>query len=391
MSELSVVVLGELNENVADLRPELSRVKAALLYGDTVLVKSHKVPVLLGRMAAKARLYPQAALERGVDKEFAEQLAVRLEAAGLNRDEMGRGLLDLLRGDDPEAFFRIGEVVSDIVRERGGMDSAAYFRTTAEISVQNYLNEKKVGEQADILAATQELIQVVGSQIVEVDTAGSQDMITSNLDDLDQVFEGCLSRAIETFTFDPLEHPLFSTGSGLMIQQADPSQSQSNSNASRAELAASMLADIPSFPTASIDEILDIRERVTPQLGRFRAAVADLEEKLNTDIGDEDFVAALDELKLRFVTPELEELRESLRDEGLGQTTSRSVPFLATGALGLGASVAIGAPDLAGAVAVSAGATTAVAKEIVQRGKFDRERKKHRLFLLFDVERRLSR
>jgi hypothetical protein len=59
--------------------------------------------------------------------------------------------------------------------------------------------------------------------------------------------------------------------------------------------------------------------------------------------------------------------------------------------LGLGASVAIGAPELASVVALSAGATTAVAKEVVQRATLDRERKKHRLFLLFDLERRLAK
>lgn len=106
-------------------------------------------------------------------------------------------------------------------------------------------------------------------------------------------------------------------------------------------------------------------------------------------MGD-DFAAAVDDVKLRQVDPTLEELRESLWDEGIKPTAARSVPVLATGSLGLAAAIAVGAPDLAGVAAVAAGGSTAVAKEFLERHQRETERRKNRLFLLFDLERQLK-
>lgn len=368
-----MVVLGEFGGNPGDLRDELLRGKAALLYGDRVLIKSHKVPFLLGLMAAKARLLPQATNRADFDEEMGRQIAEALEAEGLGADTpLGRLLFPALRRGDGEMFFKFHEAAADLVQRKGELDSKKFFRASASIAARNYFRSNPPEEEAAAMRAVDELVQLNETPFVDVETADSQKLTAADVEDVQRIFEDSLAKAIETFTFGPLEHPLLA-------------------RANRAELAASMLADVPALPTASVDELLDIRDRVKGQLGRFRAAVADLEEELNAEVGDADFAAEVEDLKLRRVTPELEELRESLRDEGLGQTASRSAPYLASGVLGLGASVAMGAPELASAMAASAGATTAVAKEIVARAKFDRERKKHRLFLLFDVERRLSR
>jgi len=380
---LEVVVLGELGGNPADLSDELLKAKSALLYGDQVLIKSHKVPFLVGGFASMTRSITKQALERGVDQEMVERAIAALEEdSEITESPLGKLFLGLPRGDDPWPVFEFPEVVSEVLRKSGPLDGQTYFRQLAPEGVKSYLEDKGVTGQDHLVEAVEELVRLDESELVAVDTAGAEEVLRAELDDLDAAFKTSLQKAAETFAVNRLDHPLLTTGTQLDLRRNIRGKERpiALSKASRAELAACMIADIPSFPTASVDEVLDIRERVSAQLGRFRAAVADLEEELNADIGNEDFPEAVEDLKLRRVTPELDELRESLRDEGLGQTASRSAPYLATGVLGLGASVAIGAPELASAVAISAGATTALAKEIVERAKLDRERKSHRHF-----------
>lgn len=392
MESLDVVVLGELSNDFGDLRDEASKAKAALLYGDRILVKSHKVPLLLGAKAAATRLIPREALKEGIDQEMIDAIIASLEAQGIENIPAGDILLQTLRSDHPQVFFEVPEMICELLREKGSLDGELYFRQSVLPAVEGYLRGNDLDGRG-LLSAAKELVQLNESGLVGIDTAGAQNLLISELDDIEDAFRRSIQTAVETFSADPMDHPLFTAGAKLRIKAAGSAAAVSPSarKASRAELAASMLADIPSLPTATVDEILDIRERVSPHLSRFRAAVADLEEELNTNVGAEDFAVEVEDLKLRHVAPALEELNESIRDEGIGPTAARSAPVLASGVLGLGASVAMGAPDLASVVAVSAGATTAVAREIVERSKLDRERKKHRLFLLFDIGRHLSR
>jgi hypothetical protein len=388
MSSLDVLILGKINENPGDLRSEVLRAKSALLYGDKILVKSHKVPFLLARMAAIARLLPQQALEKGIDRELVEKVAADFEAPDTTDSEARKLALNLLRSDDPSLFFKFPELVAEVVREKGGLEDAPFFSATASVSVENYLRDQEVDWKDAAKRAVTELIRLSDSGVVVVDTGGSQQLVTSDVKEVEDIFESTLKAAFERFAVNRLEHPLLTPGTELDF--TDPAQARVVKRANRAELAASMIADIPSFPHASVDEILDIRNRVSPYLSRFRAVVADLEEELNENIDGDQFAAEVEEVKLRRVAPALDELRESLRDEGLGATTARSAPILVPGVVGLGASVAMGAPAVANVLALAVGATTAVAKEIVERSKLDRERKKHQLFLLFDIERRLS-
>jgi hypothetical protein len=398
MGSVDVIVLGGMGENAGDLIEEVQKVKASLLYGDKILVKSHKVPILLGRMAAIARVFSQQTLDAGIlDKDMASKLIETLERRGLTDDPddpNARFIFDTLRGDSPSDLLHLPEALAEVLRERNDFDDEAFFRSTARVSAENYLRRQDISNRAELLTAVDELVVLSESAFVDVDTAGSQEIARSDFDEIENAFAHSLQRAFETFGAGPHEHPLLAAGDGLSLRDAAESASlpaASLSRANRAELAASMLADIPSFPTASIDELLDIRSRVENHLNRFRAAVAELESELNASVMDDGFAAAIDDAKLRHVSPALEELHESLDDAGLGPSTARAVPAMATGVLGLGASLALSAPDLAGVMAVAAGGTTATAMEFIERRKQENERKQHHLFLLFDVERRLGK
>src|SRR5436853_2075662 len=331
------------------------------------------------------------AREGKLPADAVESLIASIEI-NLAEDSPLRALaLELLHSDHPEVFFEFPEIVAQGYREKGSIDGELVFRASAPLVVEAISGLREADDQQRLVVTVEELIRLNESGVVSLDTGNAENILLSELEDAEASFERSIRKMAESFSLNRLDHPLLTTGTDLELGDAASSDGLDLTRANRAVLAASMLADIPSFPTASVDEILDIRERVQIQLGRFRAAVADLEQELGENVSSDDFAASVEDLKLRRVAPELEELRESLRDEGLAQTASRTTPYLATGVLGLGASLAIGAPELASAVAVSAGAATAVAKEMVERARFDRERKKHRLFLLFDTERQLAK
>jgi hypothetical protein len=115
-----------------------------------------------------------------------------------------------------------------------------------------------------------------------------------------------------------------------------------------------------------------------------------MEEQLDTDISRADFDSAVNELYLRQVAPAVEELQQSLRDEGALLALARAVKPTIGGAVGLAAAFAIGAPHLAGATALAAGVSKAVADEVLFRHREESQRRKNRFFLLYDAERQLA-
>jgi hypothetical protein len=239
-----------------------------------------------------------------------------------------------------------------------------------------------------------ELVELSQTGLVEIDRGGSDEVTIAEFGEVERAFTDSVIRALDLLLHPAgRPHPLLTRNTRLALRDIRVQgelDGANFANANRVELAARLITDIPSFPTASVDEIVDIRERVEPHLKRFRAAVADLESTLETDVLAEDFSAAVEELKLQQVDPAIEELHESLSEEGLGKKAVRATPTMATSVLALGAAVAVGAPDIAGAAAVAAGASTASAKEYLDISQREAGRKKNRFFLLFDVDRALK-
>ncbi len=135
---------------------------------------------------------------------------------------------------------------------------------------------------------------------------------------------------------------------------------------------------------------MDLRDRILPYISRFRKAITELESELNRELARNDFAAAVADLRLRHVDPALEELREAVREEGAFPALTRAIPTLSASTLALGAAFAVGAPILAYLAAVVAGASTTVAREIIERRSIEKGLRQNRLFFLFDAERFLK-
>lgn len=163
------------------------------------------------------------------------------------------------------------------------------------------------------------------------------------------------------------------------------------SRANQVEIAARLIGDLPNLTNLPVDELLDVRETVAPYVSRFRAAVAELEGELDEELGADHFDAAVADIRMRRVEPELEALTDSLHENRLLPTIARAVPLTGSGVVALALTTAAGAPTLAAAAAVGVGLMAAAAQEYLRRENKDRERRKQRLFLLHRAGRAARR
>jgi hypothetical protein len=122
--------------------------------------------------------------------------------------------------------------------------------------------------------------------------------------------------------------------------------------------ATQFMESLPSFPAASVAEILDIREELRKPLTNFRAAVAEMERLIQSAAYDADFAQEVDDLYIEKVAPALQEIAELVR----GNSYFRQLMIAAVGdaksmltaVLTKGVAALVGIPDLA-AAALAAG------------------------------------
>jgi hypothetical protein len=133
-------------------------------------------------------------------------------------------------------------------------------------------------------------------------------------------------------------------------------------------LATSLLGGLEGFPDASIDVILDVRERLELPLTRFRSAVAEAARELSRD-DPSDLDAAIADLRKRVVAPAIAEIQEELEALNVRSTLLRvaSNPLTA-GTFAAQLSLAVGAGGTGGLAALvrsllAAPAVATMAKE----------------------------
>lgn len=79
-------------------------------------------------------------------------------------------------------------------------------------------------------------------------------------------------------------------------------------------LATELFSKLPSFPGASLDEVLSIRSDLGEPLVRFRAAMVHLSNMIKESQFDDQFEERVQDINVQEVEPALMEIREALRD-----------------------------------------------------------------------------
>jgi hypothetical protein len=164
----------------------------------------------------------------------------------------------------------------------------------------------------------------------------------------------------------------------------------------QASTAAQLMEKLPSFPAASLAEVLDIREELRGPLTRFRAAVAEMERLLQSAAHEQDFAAEVEDLYREKVAPALQEIAELVEQNSYLHQLMRAVAANPKSALTavrtMGVAGAAGIPDLAAAAlgpAIPLGEAAVRASLASREGH--REIEGHHLFFLYKTEELLSR
>lgn len=166
-------------------------------------------------------------------------------------------------------------------------------------------------------------------------------------------------------------------------------------------LATSLLGDLEAFPNATLDVVLDVRERLAEPRTYFRAALAEAARDLaEAEETSDRLEAVVRDLRVRVIDPALQALREDLQELGARDTLARvtSDPMSVTAASGwlsIGAASGSGLAEL-GALAAAAPlapAVAALAKEHRERRRLEGELRQRPYWILRAADeeaRRLS-
>ncbi|MEV0877860.1 hypothetical protein AB0I85_08500 [Micromonospora echinofusca] len=96
-------------------------------------------------------------------------------------------------------------------------------------------------------------------------------------------------------------------------------------HAGEAAVGSGLIARLPAFPQAPLDELLDLRSDLYAPLARYRAAVSGMATKLTVRGFDPDIAAEIDDLWITDVSPALADIEEGLAEHGLVREIGRSV------------------------------------------------------------------
>jgi hypothetical protein len=160
----------------------------------------------------------------------------------------------------------------------------------------------------------------------------------------------------------------------------------------QAGAASEFLARLPTFPHATMDEIVDVRSELRAPLIRFRSEMVRVARDLDVDAYDPGFEEAAEQAWLERVRPALLELEEMVEERRLRQQFGAQLPTSGVvGAMGgLVAGVITQAPLPGSAVAAGTAAVVTGASIMRDRARLDRDMRKRPYFLLHRTEELLA-
>lgn len=367
---------------------EIELVKASLLYADTVEVLS-----LGNQMVREINKFAGGdgnnmwALLGSLDDETLRYLGPDLDV------DTFRQILPLLTTDpaairalaglDPEMapLCEFADVL-DLGKEQADSSMAEMRQITEKMRVESGVAELQI-------VLDQKLVRFNENVIIGDDTDA---VIASFIDELKRYLQDPQKFVLLDAEMASLARSLIDEGHVRLPERAV-------SNASEAVLGTGILARLPAFPTAALDEVVELRRDLDEPLGRYRRKVSDLRSELRTGPFDQHIEAEVDAVWRSDVGPAIVEIRQAMADHGLVREVLRSLSgnvsdFVKGGWLPAGVMVfSANMLDLNTAVTTSlAGAAAAaptVAEAVRSRQDGRAGARAHDLYYLYEVNRQL--
>lgn len=352
--------------------------KAAIVYADEVLLHS-PTAILLASIAGLGNLSP------------GDMLAVLGQAAPALGDA-GSSFTDQLHQLESSLGPAGAEAAMKLLLEP--TPATRQLLSALDPNAANELDEhtRQLGD------ARRELDRVVEEQLAEAGVASVLPAIEAGLlklapvDATADLFEAYLD-ALWALLRDPRYFPLFDDRIADLVDAAvregtlKPTP-QMRSRGRQAGAATGFLARLPTFPLATMDEVVDIRAELDRPLVRFRAEMVNVAGTLGVDAFDPAFDEAAEEAWISKVRPALLELEELVEEKQLRTQFGAKLPGggVVGAAGGLVTGIITHAPLIGVGVATGAAVIAAAAAVGGERAKLEREIRQRPYYLLHRTE-----
>ncbi|NOX23361.1 MAG: hypothetical protein GXP36_09755 [Actinobacteria bacterium] len=356
-----------MSEGHVSLDNELRLIKAALLYADSVVLFSPTAQIL-DDVAALG------------EASQADRLNVLIETAPM-----------LGRAEEAEQLVHMYRSVNLMKNEKQ--------RVLKRMELDHLLDQAWVPLQASVdrmlaEAGMQELLLAVDEGLLEVRQIGRgfpESATISIYDDMAASFAASLTDILTQHS----AYPLFDSGSaelaaamvrdGLIVPNAIQ-----NRHGVDAASAASYIERLPTFESATMQEVIDARASLSRPLQRFRSAVRQVGATFESQPYSIELQREIDDAWDLTVDPELQELREDLRNASytrlLGRRASRSMSGLTATGLIVGSMMMGQIPDMMAMLGAASLLTGAAYDRIDEL----EELKRQRFFFLHAAEQALD-
>jgi len=338
----------------ATVVPELDLLKAALLYGDKVTVLSPVTTMLL-RVEGLEKFSPREQIEllRRVAPTLMPVEDVPAFQAGIAEvDDFLRSTArggsagqQLLRAGLLQKFAPVQRTLSEAVQEitdKAGIDQLARARAKGLLQIENV----DPGDAMDLLVSC-----ILSAKLAESGERNED----SHTDRIVETFVDKLSKHLssgrEYLIFD---RPIASLTEAAIREGLFTLARGPAGRCAQAMTASGLIGRLPTFPTATVDEVIDIRSELAPSLTKFRSAMVTISKSFSSAPWETKFEDEVHDAWVESVLPAVESIDASVKDNssllslatGLTGAANSAYPGLAivgTGLVGhLGAVAAVG-------------------------------------------------
>jgi len=327
---LSVVVAANPGSGLT-VAPEVELTKAALLYGDRVVVISPATTMLLGAEALE-RFSPAQQID--LVRQVAPYLLNGDEAAkflsGLDQIKQLSGIRSpggrLVRGKLMQALAPMKAMMGEAIRDlsaQADLDQLEKARSKGLVEI----DSTDPGTAVDLLAAC-----VISAKVAQRGERQSSEYVGRIV----ETFVGKLAHHLSTGR----DYLVFDSAVAGLVEAAvreglfQPAMGPAGRSA-QAMSAASLMGRLPTFPGAEVDELLDIRDELSGPLTQFRGAMVGVARDFTSEPWERGFEDEVHDAWVGTVHPALESIEAAVRD-------NRSLLSIASGVVGAAKSSAPG-------------------------------------------------
>lgn len=360
-------------------------VKASLLYADTVEVLSIANQMVRG-LAEFSASDPSSllALLGSLDDATIQHLSPGLDPSQL------REVLPLL-SLDPTSVRTFAGLGAELAPLEGLAD---ILDQSNEAMASSMAGLRKIVESMRLESGVAELEQVLDDKVLRLNErvplgqdAGA--MVTALTSELKRYLQDPTKLLVLDSQTAGLARAMIQEGLVTMPERATV-------NAEEAVLGTGLIARLPAFTAAPVDEVIDLRRDLEEPLGRYRRKVAELRGLLLAGPFDPNISAEVDSVWRLEVDPMIADLREAMAEHGLIREFLRSIgESPADFAKGVLLPTALGvftadALEVTGAAGITAGLITPAVAAVRQRSVGLAAARRNDFYYLYEVNRRLG-